>query len=671
MEVTSSIFFKNVKTPPTEDSVEYEPFWREEINKIKNGITVYGVYFSGWLYWHLNHWHIYYDVEDEYKNIKRTFAIPQARDNEFLAAKYLKMAEEQKKGLCMFGTRRYAKSEIEASWSSRIATIEKGSENIVVASNEPDIRLLTDKMDKGLVSLSSALKQGRIEDNWKKEVTLGYKDKTTNERFPWSKFLIRNTKGGIETEVIAGATPKSFVYDEIGKAPFKEALSAAIPSFTGPYGWRVLPLLTGTGGSFENGAEAQSVFENPEVWNFLSVELEEARGKSYGLFIPGTYRMEAKKQTTMGDYFKIEDKSSFLYNEPFLEKDDDLAIKIIKEEIEKAKKDSDSKAELKARMYFPLTVDDCFLTDSGNEFPIELCRAQLRKLEDNPVGIPVELFLDLDGKVKRKFSNKKPIVDFPVKPISSKEGVIVIYEDPIFNAPYGLYIAGTDPYKHSVSRYSDSVGSTYIYKRVHTLTGEGYQDTMVAQYAGRPDKIETWYENTRLLLKYYGAIDLCENEDYNFIQYMIGLNEAEQHLFHKPEFIKQLIPNSKSFREYGVNATEKLNNYLIGNQKKYLTEVIDVERDEKGNVVKQILGVSRILDPMLLKEYIAYNANRGNYDRIRAFGLAQTQALTMTNLGPIEENQDDIYKSYLSTGRRNSPFTKTRNPFSKIRKNIL
>ena len=76
MEVTSSLFYKNIKSVPTPDSKEYVPFFLEEKNKIENGVTIDGVFFSGWLYWHLNHWKIYFDKEDEYKNIRRTFERP-------------------------------------------------------------------------------------------------------------------------------------------------------------------------------------------------------------------------------------------------------------------------------------------------------------------------------------------------------------------------------------------------------------------------------------------------------------------------------------------------------------------------------------------------------------------------------------------------------------------
>ena len=50
MEVTSSLFYKNIKSVPTPDSEEYLPFFLEEKNKIENGVTIDGVFFSGWLY---------------------------------------------------------------------------------------------------------------------------------------------------------------------------------------------------------------------------------------------------------------------------------------------------------------------------------------------------------------------------------------------------------------------------------------------------------------------------------------------------------------------------------------------------------------------------------------------------------------------------------------------
>src|ERR1051325_7324929 len=96
---------------------EYDAFFQNELDKIKYGVTINGIYIHGWLYWHLNHWHIYLDEEDERNknDILRVFRNPALRDNEFMISEYLKQAEEQKKGLLIFGSRRFGKTEFESS----------------------------------------------------------------------------------------------------------------------------------------------------------------------------------------------------------------------------------------------------------------------------------------------------------------------------------------------------------------------------------------------------------------------------------------------------------------------------------------------------------------------------------------------------------------------------
>ena len=61
------------------------------------------------------------------------------------------------------------------------------------------------------------------------------------------------------------------------------------------------------------------------------------------------------------------------------------------------------------------------------------------------------------------------------KPNESKDAPIVIWEMPIQNAPYGLYVAGVDPYRQGKSAYSDSLGAVYIYKRMHDIFSEKFQ----------------------------------------------------------------------------------------------------------------------------------------------------------------------------------------------------
>jgi hypothetical protein len=56
-------------------------------------------------------------------------------------------------------------------------------------------------------------------------------------------------------------------------------------------------------------------------------------------------------------------------------------------------------------------------------------------------------------------------------------------EDP----PYGLYTAGVDPYRQGKSAYSSSL--EYIYKRMHSITGEAIRICLLHRIA-RPDKKE-------------------------------------------------------------------------------------------------------------------------------------------------------------------------------------
>ena len=58
--------------------------------------------------------------------------------------------------------------------------------------------------------------------------------------------------------------------------------------------------------------------------------------------------------------------------------------------------------------------------------------------------------------------------------------------------------------------FTNSLGSTFIFKRV--LAGEAWQDVIVAEYSGRPDTAEEYYENVRKLLTFYNARLLFENE---------------------------------------------------------------------------------------------------------------------------------------------------------------
>ena len=137
----------------------------------------------------------------------RKYANPLLRDNEWLVTNEIDRAHKEKKGLVILGIRRFAKSVIEASYIGQGATFDENSQNIIAGLNAPDIKLITDKIDKGLNFLPKAWRWQRVEDNWKNQVTLGIKTKA-GERIPFSQILIRNLDGGNNEEAIAGTKPR-------------------------------------------------------------------------------------------------------------------------------------------------------------------------------------------------------------------------------------------------------------------------------------------------------------------------------------------------------------------------------------------------------------------------------------------------------------------------------
>ena len=651
-------WFINQKRIPDKTSEEFKEFFDFHKELCLNGCMMGGVYINPFLYWHLNMWHTEVDVIDVNGRISQKYANPFLRDNEWVITNEIDRAQNEKKGLLILGIRRLAKSVIEASYVSWGATFDENSQNIISGLNAPDIKLITDKIDKGLNFLPEAWRWQRIEDNWKNQVTLGIKTRG-GERIPFSSILIRNLDEGNNEEAIAGTKPRKLIIDEIGKGNFLRGLQAAIPGFTTPYGWGCSPILTGTGGDMKKFMDAKSLMFDVDNFNFLSYNNEKDTSRMHGLFIGHKYRMEAKEDSTLGAFLK-EPPSSELHNVKMLVSNDEKATEITENNLNRLKKAGDRIAYLKEKMYYPQEVDDIFLNEDTNIFDIESSKRQkARLLQQERTGTPVVLYAE-ETTIKHEFTDKLPISNFPLKNSDMKDAPVVIYEFPIENPPYGLYVAGVDPYRQGKSAYSSSLGSVYIYKRMHEITGEKYQDMFVASYCARPDKKETWEEQARLLIKYYNARTLCENDDISFIEYMKAKGDAH-YLEKQPQWLMEIVPNTTVKREYGIHrSSEKIINYLHTSLKKYMEETIYTEKDADGKVIREVLGVHKIFDPVLLEEIIQYN-DQGNFDRIVAAELAIAQALKMDPImGRIGGTGDERVASMFVKKKGNVLFTESR-----------
>ncbi len=245
---------------------------------------------------------------------------------------------------------------------------------------------------------------------------------------------------------------------------------------------------------------------------------------------------------------------------------------------------------------------------SGNIFPKkDLIRhlATIRNTESlrnlKQVG---ELYFDKDGVLKWK-QNKdiKDLRRYKLEKTDSRKGAIVIWEHPMDNPPWGLYIAAADPYDHDKSG-TDSLGSVFIYKRFQTF--EYSYDTIVAEYTGRPDTADEFYEIVRMLLLYYNATVLYENQNPGLSTYFKN-KHYEYLLADQPEIISKIIKDSKVARVKGTHMVTALKDWAEGRFRDWL-----IEEYEPGKK-----NLTKIYSEPLLEEIIAYN-DKGNFDRVSA-----------------------------------------------------
>ena len=307
MGLTSTEFFINIKNKPTPDSSEYEAFFKEEELKLERGIIVNGIYYPPWLYWHLNHWKILKDWKDPItERVKRKLGNPDLRDNEWIIAEHIQKAETIKKGLLIVGSRKFAKTEISASYIGYNSIVYFGSENMYAASNEPDVNKITSSLKRGYKALHSYFRPVFLEDTWKpgKDVVLGFKDPQGN-RYEYSRLLLRNHDDGRNTEGGAGPTLNSFLIDEIGKSNWLSFFDAVKPAFESEFGWRCSPIATGTTGNMEQAKELEIVYRDMETYNFIAVELKDEEEKKYSFF-PGMMSLKfPKKEIKLRDYLNV------------------------------------------------------------------------------------------------------------------------------------------------------------------------------------------------------------------------------------------------------------------------------------------------------------------------------------------------------------------------------
>lgn len=381
--------------------------------------------------------------------------------------------------------------------------------------------------------------------------------------------------------------------------------------------------MCGTGGDMAGGSTeaVKKVFYDPEAYSCLVFEDPwENRGK-IGYFVPATRTLN-----------QFKDSEGCTNN--------DLALNFLLTERAKLIAGKDKQPLYDELQNRPLNPSEAFLLHNGNIFPTKELKDHLIELEidnDNKnSGVEGEIILNSKQEVEFKpypLPSHKAC-QYPLYDKDNKEGCVVIWEMPEKNAPYGLYIGGTDPYDQDKAENSVSLGSTIIYKRF--LNAGKTSHWPVAEYTGRPDMASEHYEIVRRLLLLYNAKTLYENEKVGIKMYF-ETKQSLRLLHAQPLIIKSISPTSNVNRGYGTHMTIQIKNQIETWTRDWL----------KTEIEPGILQLTKIRSIPLLKELIAYNVT-GNFDRVIAFMLCMMQDLEMHKLVVQEAQEENIFDSFFT-----------------------
>ena len=616
----SAIFFQEhgCYTLAPRGTTDYIKFWEQETNRCLNGyVAPDGDTITGYHYFYLNYSPIMkldqVEYTDKFGNKRtrreRILGFPRFWDYDYYYFNAIEEAELQGKHMATLKCRQRGYSFKGASMLVRNYELIKGSKNFAVASEQKFLvgdGLLTkawqimDFVDKHTAWSKQRLTSTRMErvsgykvtDEFGKQTEQGYQSSITGITLKNDPERLRGTRG------------KLVLFEEGGKFPNLETAwrveQPAVETDDGEaFGLMCLFGTGGTeGGSFDG---LKNIFYNPEAFNVLSFDniWDDGRDNTKcGFFVPSWSNMEGNDENG---------------NPKYMDKDGNSLKELAMEELIKQRnivKDGGASQSSIDRFISerPLKPQEAVLELGKNIFPRKLLMDQLTKIRTNKKIQSMKHIVDLSwdggGGVKATEKKSGDITTYHLKKDDKPEGSIVIWEYPINDPPFGLYIGGCDPYDHDES-FTNSLGSTFIFKRVRA--GEAWNDVIVAEYTGRPATAEEYYENVRKLLIFYNARLLFENERKGIYPYFTN-KHCDYLLADQPDkVISEIFKDSKVQRRKGCHMTNSIRAYGEGLILEWL-----MDEYEEGHP-----NIERIYSEALLEELIENDGVR-NVDRVIA-----------------------------------------------------
>lgn len=451
-------FFKVHKcyTLAPRGTTDYVKYWERETDRCLNGYTAPdGDQITGYHYFYLNYCPIMRLDETEYtdrngdtrKRRERIFDFPKFWDYDYYYFNAVEEAETVGKHMAVLKCRQRGYSFKGAAMLVRNYELIPGSKNFAVASEQKFLvgdGLLTkawqimDFIDKNTAWAKQRLTSTRMErvsgykvtDEFGKQTEQGYLSSITGITLKNDPERIRGTRGRL------------VLWEESGKFPsLLDAWRVEQPAVETDDGVAFgLMISFGTGGT--EGASfdgLKELFYKPKAYNVLSfpnIWDDNAEQTECGFFVPAWSNLES-----------FDDDGKYVYMD---EDGNSFREKTIEELIKQRNIIKDGGASQQSIDRFiserPIKPQEAVLELGKNIFPRKLLMDQLTRLRTNKKLQSMKHIVDLswDGNGNVIATEKKTgdITNYPLKKDQKPAGSIVIWEYPVKDPPFGLYIGG-------------------------------------------------------------------------------------------------------------------------------------------------------------------------------------------------------------------------------------
>ena len=619
-------------------TTEYLKYWDTEMERCINGYASEdGDWISGYNYFYLNYCPIMRLVELEYtskggiikKRREKVREFPDFYDYDYFYFRTIDEAEEEGKHMVTLKARGKGYSFKGASMLVRNYYMIPGSKSYALAAEtEYLVRdgILTKAWDllDFMDEHTAWAKKRSVDTKMHKRAGVIVTDEMGNKTEVGYKSEIIGVTLKNDPNKARGKRGKLILWEEAGS--FKDILQAwtiARPSVEEDGVAFGLMCAFGTGGDTGSKFDGlRELFYKPDGYNVKSMPNiwdEGAIDNKCGFFVPVYANMSV-----------LDDNSTRMYMDVYGNTFRDKAISYASEERKKVIEGaSDTRSIDRYIAENPITPQEAVLELTGNIFPKKDLMNQLQLIRTNKALQSHKQVGDLshiNGVLTWQIKRGGDITKYPLERTDPAEGSIVIWEHPPKDIPHGMYIAGCDPYDHDKAG-TNSLGSTFVYKRFQGI--EDYYDIIVAEYTGRPETAEDYYENVRKLLLYYNARLLYENERKGIFPHFTH-KHSDYLLVDQPDIINDIINKSTVQRKKGIHMTTEIIDYSEGLVKEWLNAEYAPGRK----------NLTRILSEPLLEELIRYN-DKGNFDRVRALQCLMLYKLQLHNTHVKEKKTEE------------------------------